>query len=164
MRRDVPGDRRAEIFRAQFSKAYYNIGMIYDKMGKTKEASDSYKKSLKKCEEDPNKKLIQSATYKKAGTNYAVTLEKLGEREEAVKLLQELKVSFGNEVRVYNNLGIIQKRQGDVQLAIASYQSALQADPDSFFPNYNLAVLLAGESQFDKALKYFDKSLQISKE
>jgi len=55
--------------------------MIYDKMGKTKEASDSYKKSLKKCEEDPNKKLIQSATYKKAGTNYAVTLEKLGERD-----------------------------------------------------------------------------------
>jgi len=46
------------MFRAQFSKAYYNIGMIYDKMGKTKEASDSYKKSLKKCEEDPNKKLI----------------------------------------------------------------------------------------------------------
>lgn len=95
------------MFRAQFSKAYYNIGMIYDKMGKTKEASDSYKKSLKKCEEDPNKKLIQSATYKKAGTNYAVTLEKLGERDEAIKMLQELKVSFGNEVRVYNNLGII---------------------------------------------------------
>jgi Tfp pilus assembly protein PilF len=46
VKRDVPGDRRAEMFRAQFSKAYYNIGMIYDKMGKTKEASDSYKKSL----------------------------------------------------------------------------------------------------------------------
>jgi tetratricopeptide (TPR) repeat protein len=55
-------------------------------------------------------------------------------------------VSFGNEVRVYNNLGIIQNRQGEVHLAIASYQSALKADPDSFFPNYNLAVLLAGES------------------
>jgi len=36
---------------------------------------------LKKCEEDPQKKLIQSTTYKKAGTNYAVALEKLGERE-----------------------------------------------------------------------------------
>jgi tetratricopeptide (TPR) repeat protein len=87
VQRDVPSDRRSEMFRAQFSKAYYNIGMIYDKMGKTKEASDSYRKSLNKCEEDPQKKLTQSATYKKAGTNYAVTLEKLGEREEAVKML-----------------------------------------------------------------------------
>ena len=95
--------------------------MIYDKMGKIKEASDSYKKSLEKCDQDPQKKLTQSATYKKAGTNYAVTLEKLGERDEAVKLLQELKVTFGNEVRVFNNLGIIQKRQGDVQQAVESY-------------------------------------------
>ena len=87
VKRDIPNDRRSEMFRAQFSKAYYNLGMIYDKMGKTKEACDSYKKSLNKCEQDPQKKLIQSATYKKAGTNYAVTLEKLGEREEAVKIL-----------------------------------------------------------------------------
>ena len=57
VQRDVPNDRRSEMFRAQFSKAYYNIGMIYDKMGKTQEACDSYKKSLKKCEEDPQKKL-----------------------------------------------------------------------------------------------------------
>ena len=49
-----------------------------------------------------------------------------------------------------------------MQLAIASYESALQADSESFFPNYNLAVLLAGESQFEKALKYFDNSLKIS--
>lgn len=34
VQKDVPGDRRAELFRAQFSKAYYNIGMIYDKMGR----------------------------------------------------------------------------------------------------------------------------------
>ena len=87
VQRDAPNDRRSEMFRAQFSKAYYNIGMIYDKMGKTQEACDSYKKSLKKCEEDPQKKLTLTATYKKAGTNFAVALEKLGERQEAVKML-----------------------------------------------------------------------------
>jgi hypothetical protein len=30
-------------------------------------------------------------TYKKAGTNYAVTLEKLGRREEAAQFLNRLK-------------------------------------------------------------------------
>jgi len=55
-------------------------------------------------------------------------------------------------------LGIIQKRQGDVGEAIKSYKSAIATDPDSFFPNYNLAVLLAGESQFEEALNYFAKA------
>jgi len=36
-----------------------------------------------------------------------VTLEKLGRRDEAVETLNTLKKTFGNEVRVFNNLGII---------------------------------------------------------
>jgi tetratricopeptide (TPR) repeat protein len=61
--------------------------MIFDKMGKLNEAADSYKKAIGKCEEDSEQKLLHSSTYKKAGTNYAVTLEKLGKRDEAIKLL-----------------------------------------------------------------------------
>jgi len=79
--------------------------MILDKVGKIKEAADSYKKSLDMCSTD--EKLKKSSTYKKGGTNYAVALEKLGRRDEAISLLNELKRQFGNEVRVHNNLGII---------------------------------------------------------
>jgi hypothetical protein len=64
--------------------------MIYDKLDKTDLASDFYLKSLKKCESDPENKLPQSTTYKKAGTNYAVTLEKLGKHGEAALLLNRL--------------------------------------------------------------------------
>ena len=67
------------------------------------------------CAEDKKKHLVRTATYKKAGTNYAVTLEKLGKRVEAIETLSKLKGVFGNEVRVFNNLGIIQKRQGDCE-------------------------------------------------
>jgi hypothetical protein len=35
--------------------------------------------------------LKKSSTYKKGGTNYAVALEKLGRRDEAISLLNELK-------------------------------------------------------------------------
>jgi hypothetical protein len=52
--------------------------MIHDRLGKVKEASDSYKSVLNTCENDPKQKLIQSSTYKKAGTNLAVALEKIG--------------------------------------------------------------------------------------
>jgi len=96
-----------ELFRAQFGKSYYNIGMIYDKLGQVEQASQSYKKSMETCENDPKNQLNKSATYKKAGTNYAVTLEKLSRREDAVSTLVTLKDVFGSEVRVFNNLGII---------------------------------------------------------
>lgn len=58
--------------------------MIQDKLGLVSEAADSYKKAIDKCQSDPNNKLIHSSTYKKAGTNYAVALEKLGMRDAAV--------------------------------------------------------------------------------
>lgn len=91
-----------------------------------------------------------------------MTLEKLGQRDQAIKLLTNLKQSFGNEVRLHNNLGIIQKRKGDVKSAIDSYTTALKADPDSFFPNYNVAVVLASESKFADALGYFEKAKHLS--
>ena len=58
--------------------------------------------------------MVSSSTYRKAGTNFAVALEKLGKREEAIKLLTELQAKFGSDIRVFNNIGIIQKRKGDV--------------------------------------------------
>ena len=106
-------------------------------------ASSSYLMAMTICRKEPQGQLIKSATYKKAGTNYAVTLEKLGQRQTAVDTLAFLKQIFGNEVRVYNNLGIIQKRGGNNQEAMESYQNALRVDQKSFFPNYNLGVLLA---------------------
>ena len=43
------------------------------------------------CVKDPEGKMTETPTYKKAGTNYAVTLEKLGKRKEAAEFLIKLK-------------------------------------------------------------------------
>ena len=129
-----------EVYRTQFSKAYYNIGMIYDRLGDIAKASAFYKQSIAKCEEDEER---TSTHYLKAMTNYAVTLEKMGKRDEAVKMLDVLKDSHGEEIRVFNNLGIIQKRSGNHVDAEQAYMNALAIDEDSFFPNYNLGVLKA---------------------
>ncbi len=72
-----------------------------------------------------------------------MTLEKLSKREDAVAVLKTLKTTFDREVRVYNNLGIIQKRKGDKEAALESYMAALEIDVKSFFPNYNMGVLLS---------------------
>ena len=150
----------ATLYKVQFAKSYYNIGMIYDKLGHVQMASESYLMAMTTCRNDPQGQLTKSATYKKAGTNYAVTLEKLDQRDTAVGTLSALKDTFGNEVRVYNNLGIIQKRNGDSEGALESYEKALKVDRASFFPNYNLGVLLSQEKmQPAESLIYFNRAL-----
>ena len=49
------------------------------------------------------------------------------------------------------------ERQNEAQ---ESYQSALNMDKNSFFPNYNMGVLMSQDvSQVDEALSYFKKAL-----
>ena len=62
---------------------------------------------MQTCLDDPQMLLCKSSTYKKAGTNYSVTLEKLDRRQDAISTLSQIKTEFCNEVRVHNNLGII---------------------------------------------------------
>jgi hypothetical protein len=60
---------------------------------------------------------MKAPQYMKAVTNYAVTLEKLGKRNDSIKTLDSLKGTFREEIRIYNNLGIIYKRNGNLEAA-----------------------------------------------
>jgi tetratricopeptide (TPR) repeat protein len=64
--------------------------------------------------------------------------------------------------RVYNNLGILQKRKGNLGEALASYQAALDIDPESFFPTYNIGVLKA-HMKDSSAIEYFKQALMLAK-
>ena len=102
-------------------------------------------------------------------TNYAVTLEKLSRRPEALKVLEMLETHFADEVRVHNNMGIIQKRQGNNKEAEEAYKKALEIDSKSFFGNYNMGVFKAsvggGDASIDlEALGYFNKALDLARQ
>ncbi len=130
-----------ELYRAQFAKALYNIGMIYDRLGDIQKASTFYKKAIDKCQEDQQQQ--KSQHMMKAMTNYAVTLEKLGMRQQAIQVFEQLQKSYKNEIRIFNNLGIIHKRNGNTDAAEINYRKAIELDGGSFFPNYNMGVLKA---------------------
>ena len=90
---------------------------MHDKMGKSEQAGKFYRSAMDVCKSDPEGILVKSATFKKASTNYAVTQEKIGERQAAIDVLNSVRGEFLNEVRVFNNLGIIQRRRGDLEEA-----------------------------------------------
>lgn len=83
------GHATSEFFEVQFAKSYFNIGVIYDRMGQILTASNSYKLALDKCKEDS--RLLSSEICKKAGNNYAVTLEKLNKRDKAFRRLAKMR-------------------------------------------------------------------------
>ena len=87
--------------------------MIYDRMGDISKASSYYKKAIEKCEEDQSGVSLKSNHYMKSMTNYSVTLEKLGKRTDAINVLDNMRENFKDEIRIYNNLGIIYKRNGN---------------------------------------------------
>jgi len=46
-----------------------------------------------------------------------------------------------------------------------SYLKALQIDPSSFFPNYNMGVLLSNDKEQElKCTEFFLKALEIAKQ
>jgi tetratricopeptide (TPR) repeat protein len=66
--------------KAQFAKAYYNMALIYDRLGDIPMASANYKLAI-------DKNLKHQPFHVKAVTNYAVTLEKMGLRMQALEAL-----------------------------------------------------------------------------
>ncbi len=78
-------------------------------------------------------------------------------------MLQELNTFCSGEVRVFNNLGILMKRNGKTQEAESVYNAALDIDPESFFPNYNMGVLKVHMKDYSAAFEYFSRSLEISR-
>lgn len=68
--------------------------MIYDRQGDITKASYFYQKSLDKFKKDRYGNIIKGPQYMKVMTNYAVTLEKLGKREEAINILKDLQSSY----------------------------------------------------------------------
>ena len=47
------GSEDGDLFRVQFAKSYYNIGLLYDKLGNTEQASKNYGLAIETCNDDP---------------------------------------------------------------------------------------------------------------
>jgi len=71
--KDQEESQVAQLLKAQFAKAYYNIALIYDRVSDIPNAATYYKLAI-------DKNMRHLPHHVKAVTNYAVALEKLGQR------------------------------------------------------------------------------------
>lgn len=68
---------------------------------------------------------------------------------------------FNNNVEALDLLGIIQRNSGNLAVAISTFQSAIQAEPKTTTPRYNLALTYLQSNQNEAASKELDLIFKI---
>lgn len=100
--------------------------------------------------------------------NLAVEFTQAGRFEEALQELQEIlrRNSQWRDIdMVYNNLGDVYHKMGDLDQALASYEKFAQvAEPTNFSPSNNIGAVLFEKGQYLRSLTYGCKAIQINPE
>ncbi len=94
----------------------------------------------------------------------AIEKRKIGETEKAIKILHKLLEDYPENIDLQTELGVIYVQENNDSLAIQSFESAWNIDPnDSYRLTFTLASLYKKVGRFDEALsklehlKSFDK-------
>lgn len=138
--RRIGGERRAGAFVSPHQYEWFVRGEIATAYGRHEEAAEAYRMALAGAEEDP---LVLA--------RLAETLDQLGQREEAERLLAEAHESQPGSESLWLATARIAARRGDADRAIAAYQRAQQAAPDSETAPIELARLLRDRGAAERA-------------
>jgi len=102
---------------------------------------------------------------KRAHVNLGVIYDAQGRYDEAMVVFENVLHQFPRDAFVHTKLALIYqnpKYQGyNPQLAIASYQRALELNPDDIVTLFNAGLLMLDAGNFDQAEEFFRHSLKI---
>jgi len=135
---------------AQTTTLHNNLGNAYFREQRFNAAEQSYLDALGL---DPE--------YLFSLNNLALTLYHAGDREEAKKLIGEAKTTFPNISFLHTTDGYFHFLEGDRKGALASFRTAIDANPDSSAALNNLGVLyLEDPGLGEDPLPYLSRALE----
>ena len=82
--------------------------------------------------------------------------DKLGSAED---ILNEILEARTNSLNVFNTLGVLHRKKGDVEQALRQYKKALKVHPDEPYIYYNIGRLYLDMKNTTKAKVYFQAAL-----
>ncbi len=119
-----------------FAKAFEAMGRAYKHLGKHKEAQ----------------KFLQKAA------DIYIGREKMQDAEEVLNEILEISP---DSVNVFNSLGVLYRRKGDLKTALSHYHKALKVHPNVPQIYYNVGRLYFEMKQTETARTYFEKALKL---
>lgn len=118
-----------------FAKAYQEMGKAYLKLGRRKEAE----------------KYLQKAAD--------INMEN-DDIETAEKILNDIMEMDPQTVNIYNSLGVLHRKKGNLEFALKQYMKALKVHPDEPFIMYNIGRLYLDMNEALKGKIYFERALR----
>jgi len=85
-----------------------------------------------------------------------------GQTAQAVQLLKAATQARPHDSQLWNDLGLAQEATGDWQAAIASYEQGIRANPQSWQPHMNLAVLCMRHGISGRAQTEFQEAVRAA--
>jgi superkiller protein 3 len=133
------------------SKAYYNLGILYDNKGNLDEAIRLYEKAIAV---DPRNS--------KAYNNLGIACKAKGNLDKAIQLYEKAIDLSPQDPEAYNNLGTAYQNRGNLNKAIQFYRKAIEIDPQDAVAYYNLGRTYVDKRNFDKAIHLFEKAIKLN--
>ncbi|MCP3924813.1 MAG: tetratricopeptide repeat protein [Desulfobacterales bacterium] len=118
-----------------FAKAYQEMGKAYLKLGRRKEAE----------------KYLQKAAD--------INMEN-DDIETAEKILNDIMEMDPQTVNIYNSLGVLHRKKGNLEFALKQYIKALKVHPEEPFIMYNIGRLYLDMNNAAKGKEYFEMALK----
>ncbi|MCP3876544.1 MAG: tetratricopeptide repeat protein [Desulfobacteraceae bacterium] len=118
-----------------FGRAYEEIGRIYKIMG-----------DMEKAEE-----------FMQQAAEIYMETDKIGAAEE---VLNEILESGTDSLNVFNTLGVVFRKKGDIDTALVQYKKALKVHPDEPYIYYNIGRLYLDKKDTTQAKQYFQTALE----
>jgi type IV pilus biogenesis/stability protein PilW len=132
-------------------EAYNNLGVVFKEAGRLDQAAGLLQRALAL---DPK--------YEKALNNLGVVRYLKGQYEDAIGLFRRAIAINPENVESYTNLGIIYLLAERLEEARTAFERALQLDPKHAETHYNLALLYERQGIWPRALKHYQRFLELA--
>lgn len=87
-----------------------------------------------------------------------------GAAKEAEKSWKKVLDIEPDNSEAWNNLGVLYRKQGDDEKALAAFQEAAERTPGKPDIPYNIGNLYKSSNRFDEAISYYNKAIEIDPE
>ncbi len=124
-------------------------------LGKTKKLNDYYEALDRKIAADELK------NYEIDYIEYALQNIETDNLNEALDALEIATRKFPNSALAYDLKGMILKKQGNVEAAVAAFSKAVVFEPDFAIAWYNLGQAERSRGNYDKSKKYLDRAIEL---
>ncbi|WP_306641253.1 tetratricopeptide repeat protein [Sanyastnella coralliicola] len=172
--------------RPGYAPAYYYRGVVLEDMGRTDDARQSFEKALQLNPADKDLSQLLGSFY--INNDLIVRAEEYfdqvygqdtlapqqffyrakiasrnGELETAISLYEKaIDLSDGNYAEAYLNRGILLKKQGKIDDAIASYQRATEVRASYESAWYNMALAHRSAGNDADAVRCYERAIEIN--